>query len=498
MGLLQEMRRRYAIRPSVDAMREQATHSGLRKTLGWVQLTALGIGAIVGAGVFSVIGVAAASAGPAIAISFLIAAGVALLAALAYAELASMIPASGSAYTYSYVAGGELFAWIVGWALVLSYGIGNAALASSFSDNLTGLLGTFHLVIPEAYTATPRAGGLIDLPALIVVLLITILLLRPVKESATVNAMLVVLKLGVLGIFLFVAIPRADAANLQPFAPSGAGGIFAGAALIFFAYLGFDAISTAAEETRDPQRDLPRGILGSLVIATLLFVALALGLTALARYDTLANGEPLAVALRAAGLPELGAIMNTGGIIASFSVLLVFQLATVRVVLALCRDGLLPEGLARVSRKHGTPNRLTLILGLVVGLSAAIVPLGVLVLVTNVAALFIFAAVMAALILLRRREPHAHRPFRCPGSPWIPAFGIAACTALAFLAIFPLGASEQARIDGRDTGIGFLMWMGLGLMLYAGYGAANSRLRKRNGAAVTAGEPAHETASAPE
>lgn len=477
MRFWEEVRARYGLRPTAAGMREEAARTPLRRSLGWVQLTALGIGAIVGAGVFSVIGVAAASAGPAIAVSFLVAAVVALLAALAYAELASMLPVSGSAYTYCYVAGGELFAWLVGWALVLSYGIGNAALASSFSDNLTGLLGSFGVLVPDRLAATPQNGGILDVPALLVVVLITLLLLRPVKESALVNALLVALKLGVLAIFLAVALPRGDTANLTPFAPAGVGGILGGAALIFFAYLGFDAISTAAEETRNPQRDLPRGILGSLVVTTVLFVLLALGLTMLARYDTLANGEPLAVALRAAGLPGLAAVMNTGGIIASFSVLLVFQLATVRVVLALCRDGLLPAGLASVSRKHQTPNRLTLALGVVVGLGAAVVPLGILVLVTNLAALFIFGGAMLAVVLLRRREPDAPRPFRTPFSPWLPLAGIVACSALGLLAVFPIDPSQQ--VAGRLTGLGFVAWMGLGLVIYATYGARSSLLRAR-------------------
>ena len=479
MGLLDEMRARYGLRPSVESMREEATRSPLRKSLGWKQLTALGVGAIVGAGVFSVIGVAAAATGPAIAISFVVAAAVALLAALAYAELAAMIPVSGSAYTYSYVAGGELFAWLVGWALVLSYGIGNAALASAFSDNLSGLMGRAGLPLADRWTGTPAVGGIIDVPALLVVLLITILLLRPIKESAALNALLVVVKLGILGLFLVVAIPRGDPVNLTPFAPTGLGGIVAGAALIFFAYLGFDAISTAAEETRDPQRDLPRGILGSLLVTTILFVVLALALTAVAPYASLNNGEPLAVALDAAGFPGLASVMNTGGIVASFTVLLVFQLATVRVVLALCRDGLLPQGLASVSRAHGTPDRLTLALGAVVGLSAALVPLGVLVLVTNVAALFIFGAAMVALLLLRKKEPLTPRPFRCPGSPWLPAVGILACAALAGLAIYPVGGSPEQLLAGRVTGIGFVGWMGLGLMIYALYGARRSALRAR-------------------
>lgn len=464
------MRARYGLRPTIAAMRETAETTQLRRSIGWVQLTALGVGAIVGAGVFSVIGVAAATtAGPAIAISFVIAAIVALLTALVYAELATMIPVSGSAYTYGYAAGGELFAWLVGWALILSYGIGNAALASSFSDNITGLLGTFGIVFPESLSATPGAGGIVDIPAIIVVGLVTLVLLRPTKESATMNAVLVAVKLGVLAIFLAVAIPNADSANLVPFAPFGAMGIFAGAALVFFAFLGFDAISTAAEELRDPQRDLPRGIIGSLVITTILFVVIALALTAVARYDILDSGEPLAVALREAGFPWLGAVMNVGGLVAALTVLFVFQLATVRVVLALCRDGLLPTGLATVNARHGTPNRLTLILGGLVAVSAGLIPLGVLVLVTNVATLFIFGGAMLAVIILRRTAPDEPRSFRTPFVPWLPLAGILASAGLAAFAV----------IEEWRAGVGFVAWMGAGIMLYAAYGATNSVLRKR-------------------
>lgn len=487
MSLLDAMRRRYGIRPTVDEMRESAARTTLRRTIGWVQLTALGVGAIVGAGVFSVIGVAAAtSAGPAIAISFVIAAAVALLTALVYAELATMIPASGSAYTYGYAAGGELFAWLVGWALVLSYGIGNAALASSFSDNITGLLSVFGLAFPLAWTATPGAGGVVDLPAFLVVGLITLLLLRPVKESAAANALLVLLKIGILLLFLAVAIPNADPANLVPFAPFGALGVLGGAALVFFAFLGFDAISTAAEEVRDPQRDLPRGIIGSLVVTTILFIAIALALTAVARYDTLNNGEPLAVALRAAGFPSLGAVMNVGGLVAALTVLLVFQLATVRVVLALCRDGLLPRGLASVNAKHGTPNRLTLALGLLVAAAAALAPLGFLVLVTNLATLFVFGAAMYAVIRLRRLAPDAPRAFRTPLMPWLPIAGILSCTALAAFAL----------IQDATAALGFVWWMSGGLMVYALYGARKSVLRGRTAAHARADADAQTRAQA--
>ena len=464
------MAQRYGVRRPVESMQAEASRTEMRRTLGARQLTLLGVGAIVGAGVFSVTGVVAAEySGPAVALSFVVAAVVALLAALAYAELAAMIPLGGSAYVYSFAAGGELFAWLVGWALVLSYGIGNAALASSFSDNLTGLVGTLTgYQMPDALTATPGAGGAFDVPAFLVVMLITLLLLRPTKESATANAVLVAVKVGVLLLFLAFAIPRGDPANLTPFAPFGAEGILAGAALIFFAFLGFDAISTAAEETRDPQKDLPRGIIGSLAVVTVLFVAIGLSLTALAHYSTLNNGEPLAVALRAAGLPWLSAVLNVGGLLAALSVLLVFQLATVRVFLALSRDGLVPRGLALLHPRHQTPNRLTLLLGLLVAVVAAFLPLGILVAVTNLATLFIFAAAMVALLALRRSAPDVPRPFRCPWVPLVPVAGILACLVLGGFTV----RSEPA------TGLGFVAWMALGLMIYAGYGARHSVLRR--------------------
>lgn len=468
VALLGEMLARYGLRPRVADLKAEASETNMKRTLGWKQLAALGVGAIVGAGVFSVIGVVAATqAGPAVSVSFVVAALVALLAALAYSELAAMIPLGGSAYTYTYAAGGELFAWLVGWALILSYGIGNAAVASSFSDNLTGLFGSVGLIVPDAWSATPGAGGIFDVPAFLVIMLITLILLRPIKESAAANAILVAVKVGVLLLFLAVALPRVEASNLTPFAPFGTGGIFAGAALIFFAFLGFDAISTAAEEVKDPQRDLPKGIIGSLVIVTGLFIFIALAVTGVTSYLELNNGEPLAVALRAAGMPGLGAVMNLGGLVATVSVLLVFQLGTTRVILALARDGLIPKGLATLSAKHGTPNRLTLISGVIVGVFAAFVPLGMLVSLTNIATFFIFGGAIYALLALRRIAPDAHRPFRCPASPWLPLAGLAALLAMTILAI----------IEAPETGFGFLGWMGAGTMLYAWYGARHSRLR---------------------
>lgn len=458
---------RYGARASVDALRQRASATEMKRTLGAWHLVALGVGAIVGAGVFTVTGlVAAQHTGPSVAVSFVVVALVSALVALAYAELATLIPLGGSSYTYASAAMGELVGWLVAWALILSYAIGNGAVASSFSDNFTGLLSSVSVSVPEAWASAPSAGGVIDLPAALVVLLATVLLLRPVKESATANFVLVLFKTGVLILFVVVGLFGARPENLTPFATGGTQGILAGAGLIFFAFLGFDAISAAAEETRDPQRNLPRGILGSLAVVTILFVAVSLVLTSLVPSSQLNTGEPLAFAMRAAGFGWAGALLNLAGLVATLSVLLVFQLAITRIVLQVARDGLMPTWFAKVHEKHGTPNRVTLLLGVLVALSAALLPLDFLVSLTNEATLFFFALVCVAVLVLRRISPDAPRDFRCPGVPWVPVLGALACLAL-MVTFDPI------------IHWGFLSWMGLGVMIYAGYGAGHSAMRSR-------------------
>lgn len=467
MGLWRDAIERYGARANVMALRERASATEMKRTLGAWQLVALGVGAIVGAGVFTVTGlVAAEHTGPSVAVSFVVVALVSALVALAYAELATLIPLGGSSYTYASAAMGELVGWLVAWALILSYAIGNGAVASSFSDNFTGLLSSLGTAFPEDWARAPSAGGVVDAPAAAVVLLATVLLLRPVKESATANFILVVFKTGVLVLFVVVGLFGARPENLSPFAPGGTAGILAGAGLIFFAFLGFDAISAAAEETKDPQRNLPRGILGSLAVVTLLFVAVSLVLTSLVPSSELSTGEPLAYAMRAAGFGWAGALLNLAGLVATLSVLLVFQLAITRIVLQVARDGLMPTWFAKVHEKHGTPNRVTLLLGVLVAASAALLPLDFLVSLTNDATLFFFALVCVAVLVLRRVAPDAPRGFRCPGVPWVPIVGALACVALM--------ATFDAIIHW-----GFLAWMGLGVMIYAGYGARNSAMRAR-------------------
>jgi APA family basic amino acid/polyamine antiporter len=471
-------RRRYLLRKPVAAMRRQIEESRLAKTLGVWELTALGIGGIIGAGIYTTTGfITSIYTGPAVAVSFLLAAGACALAGLAYAEMSAMLPLGGSAYTYAYASFGELVAWVLGWALVLEYAIGNMAVASGFSGNFSSLvdrLGAGFLV-PQPLRAAPGAlPGVttwFDLPAFLIVMLITVLLLRPVRESARTNLILVLTKIAILVVFLAVALPDVKTSNLSPFAPFGALGVLAGASLIFFSFIGFDTVSTAAEETREPQRDVPRGILLSLAVCTVFYILVGLALTGVVSYTQLNARDPLALALDTVGHGNLAGVMNVGGILATVSVLLVFQLGTSRIFLNLARDGLIPRWFVRISPKHRTPTRITIASGLFVGLFAALLPLTLLVNLTNIGTLFAFVVVLAGLLVLRRREPDLPRPFRMPGSPFLPWLGIAACGALVVALI-------AFTRNGTLTLLGFVGWMGLGLMIYASYGAPRSRLRR--------------------
>jgi APA family basic amino acid/polyamine antiporter len=453
-------------------MHRDAQATGLAKTLGWGHLVALGVGAVIGAGIFTVTGVVTANnAGPAVAVSFIVAAIVCGIAGLAYAEMASMLPMGGSAYTYAYASFGELVAWVLGWALVLEYAIGNMAVASGFSGNLTSLLDGLGMHVPDALRAAPcvvppcGVAGLFDLPAFLVVLAVTVLLLRPVHENARVNVILVLTKVAILCVFLAVALPNVKATNLSPFAPFGVSGILTGAALIFFSFIGFDAVSTAAEETKDPQRDMPRGILGSLAVCTVLYLAVGLALTGVVKYTQLGTRDPLAVALEAIGKPGLGLLMNVGGLVATLSVLLAFQLGTSRIFLNFARDGMISRSLVKIHPRFRTPTRVTILIGVCVALGAALMPLNFLVQLTNIGTLFAFAVVLGAVVVLRKHEPTLPRPFRMPGAPWLPFLGIALCVGLIYFL-------------GKLTWIGFVGWLGLGLMVYALYGASHSRLRQ--------------------
>ena len=466
---------------------------GLRRSLGAFDLTLMGVGAVVGAGIFSSVGEMAAGsaqhpgAGPALVLSYLVTAVACGLCALCYAEIAAMVPASGSAYTYAYVALGEIFAWIIGWDLIIEYAVGNIYVAQSWSDYLRSfLMGAFGVDFP-AWMATDlqtvardpalRAlapvlhtpfGTLVvgfNLPALLIVAALTVVLVRGVRESARLNAAMVLFKLVLVVGFVGVGAAYVQPAHWHPFAPHGFRGVWTGASLAFFSYIGFDAVSTLAEETRQPQRDLPRGMLWSLGICTVLYVAVAAVMTGLVPASELATGDPLSHALRAAGLDHLATAMSLGAVIAVTAVLLVFQLGQPRILYAMARDGLLPPAFGRVHGRFRTPALGTILTGVFVGVMPTFLTQNQALELTNIGTLFAFLLVAVGVIALRVREPERARPFRCPGYPATPILAAVACLAL----IAGLPATNWWR---------FAIWLAVGLVIYFRYGAARSRLAR--------------------
>src|SRR5262245_45661904 len=488
----------FALKP-IDALQPDPTSAhSLKRVLGAGDLIMLAIGAVIGAGIFGAIGTAAAGqvapngevirygAGPALIFSFVLLGGACALAALCYAELASMIPQAGSAYAYSYATLGELVAWIIGWDLILEYAVGNVAVAISWGDYFTTLLRGVNIDLPAWLTTgyrtallssnpdihglletAPSLAGipiLINLPACGIVLLITWLLLRGARESARANNVMVVIKLAALALFIGVGLMNINTANFTPFAPNGFTGIHQGAAIVFFAYIGFDAISTAAEETRNPQRNLPIGILGGLSICTLIYVVVGIVLTGLVPYQQLAVADPLAKALEIAGYAQVGWIVALGAAVSMAAVLLVFQYGQPRIFFAMARDGLLPQWAARVDPKTRIPWMTTLVTGLVVAAGSLIGDAAETYDLTNIGTLFAFALVCGGVLVLRVKEPNRPRPFRVP-MPWVVApLGILAC--LFVMAGLPRQAWER-----------FGIWLVIGAVLYAAYGYRNSRLR---------------------
>ena len=471
---------------------------GLVRILGVGDLIMLSIGAVIGAGIFASLGTAAAGdiaadgtviragAGPALIVSFVLLGVVCGLAALCYAELASMIPTSGSAYAYTYATLGEMVAWIIGWALILEYAIGNIAVAiawsgyfdsllSGFGINLPGWLTHGYLqakmsTVPEIHAlleTAPRVAGfpvLLNLPAFIIVGLITVLLCLGVKESTRANNIMVVIKLLAIGLFILVGVSNLHTVNYTPFAPNGFTGIHQGAAIVFFAYIGFDAISTAAEETIDPQRNLPIGILGGLAICTLIYVVVGVVLTGMVPYTELAVADPLARALELAGFKTVGIVVALGAVISMSAVLLVFQYGQPRIFFAMARDGLLPQWAAKVHPKTHVPSTTTLITGVFVGVWALIGDAAETYDLTNIGTLFAFMLVSIGVLVLRYTEPERHRPFRVPFI-W-PVSLLSAAGCLFIMRGLPPTAWER-----------FAMWLAIGLVFYVLYGFRNSKLR---------------------
>jgi len=443
-------------------------NSRLRRSLGVWSLVSLGIGSVIGSGIFTFTGTAAAGtadrlgAGPGIALSFVLVAIACGFAGLCYAELASMIPVAGSAYTYAYATLGEIFAWIIGWDLILEYAVSNMAVAVGFSAYFNDLLdNVFGVHLPASISNPVLAGGsftgaIFNVPAFVLIMVLTVILVKGIKESAAANNIMVIVKLAAILAFIFGAWGSVDTANWHPFMPNGFGGVLTGGAIVFFAYIGFDSVSTAAEECRDPQRTMPLGILITLVACAVLYAGVALVLTGIAHWSTLGNAAPVANALRDLGYNRLRFVITVGALIGMISSLMIFQYGQARVWFAMSRDRFLPAIFSRVHGKNATPDVSTWIAGLVVGIGAGIFDIGTLGDLTNIGTLFAFIVVSVGVIVLRRTQPQHPRSFRVPWVPVLPLVSIVSCSVLMFSLPW-------------ETWVRFVVWLLIGLGIYFGY-----------------------------
>ncbi len=492
----------FAKKPLSLLLEEMKGENRLRRVLGPVQLTSLGVGAIIGTGIFVLTGQAAHDkTGPALMLSF-VAAGVAcIFAALCYAEFASMVPVAGSAYTYAYATLGELMAWIIGWDLVLEYAVGSATVAHGWSHYFQDFIGIFGLHLPAALTKAPfdydphlghivGTGTVLDLPAILITFLVTAILVKGIRESATFNATIVGLKVLIVFFVIIVGAFYVKPENWHPFAPYGLSGIsffghtlfgqtgkggeplgmLAGAATIFFAYIGFDSVSTHAEEAKKPQRDVPIGIIASLILCTVLYIAVAAVLTGMVPYDKLSIDAPVSDAFRQVGLPWAQFLISIGAVAGITSVLLVMMLSQPRVLLAMARDGLIPKSFfGAVHERFRTPWKSTILTGLFVATLSAFLPLRILAELVNIGTLLAFVIVCAAVLIMRRTNPDAERPFRAPLVPLTPVLGILTCLLL----MFSLPAENWLRL---------VVWLLIGFAIYFGYGRRHSVLANRKAA----------------
>lgn len=481
--------RRYVIKKSVARIQEEGQTSTLKRTLGKWNLLSLGIGCIIGAGIFVLTGVAAANhAGPAITLSFVLAGFACAFAGLCYAEMASVLPVSGSAYTYAYASLGEIFAWIMGWLLILEYGLASATVAVGWSGYIVSFLSDLGVHIPAQFTNAPglmkelpdgsmvSACGAVEcvfnLPAALGIFLVTSLLVIGISESAKVNNLIVFIKVAVIGAFIGIGIFFVDPDNWTPFIPDNTGpgefgidGVLRAASIIFFAYIGFESISTAAAEAKNPQTDMPFGILGALIVCTILYMAVSLVLTGVTHYSTLNVADPMAVAVDAIGLGWFSFIIKVGAIMGLSSVMLVLVYGQTRIFYTMSRDGLLPQLFCKVHPRFHTPYINTMLVGVCVAIAAGLTPIGVLGDLVSLGTLSAFTIVCIAVLYLRWKEPDLHRPFRVPLAPVTPLLGIACCGYI--IAQMPLEIFIK------------LKWFFLaGLIVYLGYGQFKSRLAR--------------------
>jgi basic amino acid/polyamine antiporter, APA family len=490
----------FARKPLSLLLEEMKGENRLRRILGPVQLTSLGVGAIIGAGIFVATGSAARNdAGPALMVSYMVAGLTCVFAALCYAEFASMVPVAGSAYTYAYATLGEMFAWIIGWDLVLEYAVGSATVANGWSSFFQSLLPKIGISLPEAIARAPIAydpntghfiatNGFVNLPAVIVTAIVTAILVKGIQESASFNAVMVGVKLAAVLFVILVGAFYINPENWHPFAPYGWGGIsvfghtvwgetlggkpvgmLAGAAIIFFAYIGFDSVSTHAEEARQPNKDVPIGIVASLIICTVLYVAVVAVLTGMVKYTEIDPGAGVSMAFSSIGLGWADAIIAIAGVAGITSVLLVMMLSGPRVFLAMSRDGMVPKNFfGTVHPRFRTPHKSTILIGAFVATLTGFLPIDALLQMTNIGTLFAFAIVCAAVLIMRKKHPEAERPFRCPLVPVVPILGIILCLVL----MFSLPTANWYRL---------IVWLAIGLVIYFSYSRYHSVLASGSG-----------------
>ncbi|NOV32123.1 amino acid permease [Methylomonas sp. ZR1] len=454
-------------RKSVEALTD--VEHGLKQTLTAKDLTILGIGAVIGAGIFVLTGIAAAKyAGPAIVVSFILAGIACGLAAMCYSELAAMIPVSGSAYSYAYATMGELMAWIIGWDLILEYALASSTVAIGWAGYLTSFLENFGVHLPTylttAYLANP-AAGFINLPAVAIILLLTGLLVIGIRQSAIFNFVMVLIKLSVIVVFIIAGSQHIETGeNWSNFMPFGFGGVLTGAGVIFFAYIGFDAVSTAAQEAINPQRDVPIGIIGSLAVCTLLYILVAGVLTGIISYTELNVPAPIALAVDHVGMGWLSPIIKIAAIAGLTSVMLVLLMGQSRIFFSMAKDQLLPPLFAQVHPKYQTPHLSTILVGVAVSLLAGFMPIEKLGELVSIGTLFAFVLVCGGVWILRNSHPEMERHFKCPAVPYVPIGGILVC--LSLMAGLPV-----------DTWIRLFVWLLIGFLIYFGYGVKHSQLR---------------------
>lgn len=490
----------FAKKPLSLLLEEMKGENRLRRVLGPMSLTSLGVGAIIGTGIFVLTGIAAHDrTGPALMLSFVVSGTACIFAALCYAEFASMVPVAGSAYTYAYATLGELFAWIIGWDLVLEYAVGSATVAHGWSHYFQDFIGIFGLKLPLAFTNAPfnydpatgqfvATGALFDLPAIVITAIVTFVLVVGIRESSRFNNTMVLIKLAVVFLVIGVGAFYVNTANWTPFAPFGLTGVsffgntlfgqtgpggepvgmLAGAAVIFFAYIGFDSVSTHAEEARNPKKDVPIGIITSLVLCTLLYIAVSAVLTGMVPYNEIDIDAPVSNAFAQAGLTWAQFFISLGAVAGITSVLLVMMLSQPRVLLAMARDGLVPQKFfGDVHEKYRTPWKSTILTGIFVALASAFIPLRILAELVNIGTLLAFVIVCAAVLIMRKTNPDAERPFRAPFSPLTPILGIGLCLLL----MFSLPAENWWRL---------FAWLAIGFVIYFGYSRKHSVMSRLN------------------